>query len=126
MKHKELTQRDFNTYDDMVDSWGYESLATDFIGDYQGDIFYLLKNNDEYSILDIGYGSCSGCDALEACDTREDRIELAESIKSSMKWFSKKDLLDHLNVEYLETQYFYYQTDAKEIIEKYKGILNGL
>lgn len=126
MKHKEITQRDFDTYDDMVDSFDCLSLATDFIGDYQGDIFYLLKKDNEYCLLVIGYGSCSGCDALEACDTREERIELAESIRSSMQWFSKEDLLDHLNVEYLETQYYWYEADAKEVIEKYKGILNGL
>ena len=51
-------------------------------GSYQGDFWYIgLKDNKIY-FLNIGYGSCSGCDALLA---REDDIQGLISLQDSIK-----------------------------------------
>ena len=33
--------------------------------DYQGDTFVLLEKDSKYGFLNIGWGSCSGCDAVQ-------------------------------------------------------------
>jgi hypothetical protein len=52
----------------------YRSLVSSFaevvvervFGQYQGDILFLLKQGKQRGLLVVGYGSCSGCDQLEA------------------------------------------------------------
>ena len=66
-------------YDQIVATQG-EMLGNWTLGDWQGDYVYLLKNEDRYAFTVIGYGSCSGCDALEACESDEEFNELKEEI----------------------------------------------
>lgn len=60
-------------YDNLVRSWRYEVVAWLRTGEYQGDYWVILRKFSSrayrYGFLVIGYGSCSGCDALEAAVT---------------------------------------------------------
>jgi hypothetical protein len=38
--------------------------------------------------LTFGWGSCSGCDALQACSTYRDLAELMASLASGVIWFA--------------------------------------
>lgn len=62
---KELTGKE--SYRELIDSFGVTVLVVDEDCDYQGDSRYLLKKGRQFGILEFGWGSCSGCDALEAC-----------------------------------------------------------
>jgi hypothetical protein len=73
-------------YDPIVTYLG-ETLVCADIGDYQGDIYLLLRTSNGYGFVVIGYGSCSGCDALQACKSYEDVDNLIDSIQASMKTF---------------------------------------
>jgi hypothetical protein len=53
-------------YDELIKSFGYEYVSEEF-GDYQGDIAVVFREGNRKGYLIFGYGSCSGCDALEAC-----------------------------------------------------------
>lgn len=55
--------------------------------DYQGDTLYLLRANGKYGYLQVGWGSCSGCDALQGCDDWDDLQRLANDLESDIKWF---------------------------------------
>ena len=44
--------------------------------DYQGDERYLLEKNGKYGYIIIGFGSCSGCDWLQGCSTKKEKIDL--------------------------------------------------
>lgn len=57
-------------------------------GSYQGDYWYIgLKDNKIY-FVNIGYGSCSGCDALLATDDDiQGLVNLQNSIKSDIREF---------------------------------------
>lgn len=49
-------------------------------GDYQGTLIYVIANTgyqpSTYWAVDVGYGSCSGCDALQAItDYRDEHSE---------------------------------------------------
>lgn len=54
------------TYDDLLATFPAEVAVFVTTGDYQGDHLVLLRRGGEYGYLEVGYGSCSGCDALEA------------------------------------------------------------
>jgi hypothetical protein len=79
----------YPSYEQIVDALG-KTVVYERAGDYQGDLFYLIQDGDRYGFVSIGYGSCSGCDAMEACDSKEEVMELAGSIESGVRWFDNK------------------------------------
>ena len=54
------------------DYWDGESITEVDNGDYQGTLLFLIPkvtyqpSEDEYLMTYVGYGSCSGCDTLQA------------------------------------------------------------
>lgn len=82
--YRERRQRDGYaslSYDDLLNTAGVGVLASATFGDYQGDTVFLVEENgltfdglnedgtDRFiarrGVVVVGYGSCSGCDALE-------------------------------------------------------------
>lgn len=59
--------------------------------DYQGDYLCFGEGQGKYYFVDFGYGSCSGCDALEACNSFQDLLEVREDIKRNIKEFESLD-----------------------------------
>jgi hypothetical protein len=84
-------------YEPMVNAFGRRVLVAVDVNDYQGDSYRLIADGDEpdqrYGLLIFGWGSCSGCDALQWCDSVEELQELADQLQSSIKWFSDKETL---------------------------------
>lgn len=79
----------------LVASWGYEVVASEIFGSWQGDEAYILSDGDRIGIIVIGYGSCSGCDAFEAAlpfpaDDNSDWSELTslcDEWRTVVRWF---------------------------------------
>lgn len=88
---KESKPKPFDVYDmpgyrEMLEAEEIEILAWETFGSYQGDYAVVVKRNEMLGFLVIGYGSCSGCDALEACDTQEEYDSLMSSVLNSISW----------------------------------------
>ena len=78
-------------YEPMIKAFGDVIIQVDEC-DYQGDTWVVLRDEDgQHGYLEFGWGSCSGCDALQACDTIDEVNELAISIYESIRWFESKD-----------------------------------
>lgn len=73
-----------------------EKVGAD-LGYYQGDYVALVTEDigygsgDRWGFLVIGYGSCSGCDELDAADTVEDMLKIATDMVERIRWFSTLD-----------------------------------
>jgi hypothetical protein len=111
------------SYGDIVNGFGSVLLeVTD--GDYQGDSRFLLKDGERVGWLQFGWGSCSGCDALEACDSKADFDELAASLKSEVKWFdSKKAALKFFEEHDWEADYSWHDDEQKQFVAQAKELL---
>ena len=55
--------------------------------DYQGDTRVLLKKDEKWGFLVIGWGSCSGCDALQGCGSYKEIGELIGQLDNDIQWF---------------------------------------
>lgn len=74
-------------YDPIIQSFG-EVLISVRDDDYQGDTRVLLKEDGQYGFLVVGWGSCSGCDALQAAESYEEIDSLIETLRNAIRWFS--------------------------------------
>lgn len=87
--------------------------------DYQGDMRVLLRSDSAYGFVVIGFGSCSGCDALQACTTFEDVDRLIDQIELDIHWFNTlAEAQTYVALDSLRALSFYYHsakwTDFKQ------------
>jgi hypothetical protein len=84
-------------YEPMVSAFGQRTIVSADDDDYQGDSYRLiadgLRADERYGLLTFGWGSCSGCDALQACESAEDVQSLLDQLQDSVKWFPSKEAL---------------------------------
>lgn len=93
---------DYNIYDY---EWSYHNLlkirnywpvASSSTGGYQGDYLVVTKKDGEYGVIIIGYGSCSGCDALQSCRDMKDVRDLAMGMNPMPVGRTKEDVISYL------------------------------
>ena len=73
---------------------------------WQGDTLVLYEKDGKYGWLRFGWGSCSGCDALQGCSSYKEIQELIDSLESSVQWFeSKKEAIKFFKTHDWEGDY---------------------
>lgn len=61
--------------------------------DYQGSTVAVMERSGQYGVLIFGWGSCSGCDALQACESYKDIADLRRSLFDSIQWGTAEDTI---------------------------------
>jgi hypothetical protein len=105
-------------YKPMLKAFGEILLQVD-CGQYQGDSYIIIKNDDKYGYLNFGWGSCSGCDALQACGNICEVQELMDQLYSQIHWFdSLKELKEYFSTKDWSLDYSWYYDDFKDFVNK--------
>lgn len=120
------TEKYFNApinYDPLLESFGYKVVLKVDDDDYQGDSRVLFKNKkEEYGYLIFGWGSCSGCDALQASSSYNDLEELQQKLFEDIKWFySLEEIQGYFKQKDWELEYCGHSEETKKFI---KSVLN--
>lgn len=77
----------YYSYSDLIESMEVEVLARHDDDDYQGDSRLLVRDGIRYGLLTYGWGSCSGCDALEGAGSNlADVTELRDQMWRQIHW----------------------------------------
>jgi len=106
-------------YNIIVSLFG-EVLIASHDKDYHGDSFYLLKKQDKYGYLSLSWGSCSGCDALQACNNYDELQQLVSRLETSINWQNSfEDLQQWIKSRDWETT-IEWHTGAKEFLTKFR------
>lgn len=113
-----------SSYQPILESFGNIVIQVDD-NDYQGDSRVLFKNEDKYGYLQFGWGSCSGCDALQACDSFDEVDKLIEELRDSIKWFTKTECIEFFENHDWEGDYSWLEDGQKEFINKVKDYLRN-
>ena len=115
----------WSDYNPMLQSFGYKILVQKDQKSYSGDSWLLFKDNARYGYLCFGWGSCSGCDALQACKTLEEVDELRHSIHNSIQWFDTLAGCQEYIKTCTENVHWYSGEEAfEEFIEEVQGLAN--
>lgn len=112
----------WSSYNPMIQSFGQVLLQVDD-ADYQGDTRVLLKNENKYGILIFGWGSCSGCDALQACSNYEELADLYVGMWNRIRWNTPENVLKYLKEHDWEADFAWWQDETKEFVKESIKIL---
>jgi hypothetical protein len=111
-------------YQPMLDAFGKIAIQVDD-HDYQGDSRLLYDENGKIGFLIFGWGSCSGCDALQACDTLEEVQKLCDGLQSEIHWFdNREEALKWFLTHDWEGDYSWYADETKKFVRKCKEYLS--
>lgn len=120
---------DCRLYSDLIDSFELDSLVEQHDDDWQGDSRYLFSDpnkDNRYGILIYGWGSCAGCDALDACDSHNERVELRDQLFDSIKWGTAKESLEYMNSHDWKGDYCCSEEFNKSAIEFLEKIIENM
>lgn len=127
-----IPEGEYPEYSHIVESWGYEVIATRVFGCYQGDIGYLLRDGERHGLAVIGYGSCSGCDNLAAATPWDDDadwspiIELAAGLERGIHWEdTHEELMEWVNTT-PENHWWSYDDDMVEWLNSHGANLTPI
>jgi hypothetical protein len=116
---------DTDDYQPIIDAIGTPIVQYE-IGQYDGDTLILFRNaNHQYGYLTIGWGSCSGCDALQGCESYDDLQALIDEIEAGVRWFdSAGDALHFINNHDWAGEYFGGDPDTAKFVAECQSILS--
>ena len=105
-------------YQPIIDEIGKVLIQVDD-NDYQGDSRVLYEKDGKYGFLIFGWGSCSGCDALQACSSIKEVQDLIDVLLNKVKWFdSLEELKKYFSEKDWELEYSYNADETKEFIAR--------
>ena len=118
---KTIVVDQYPNYEDLIESFEVKVILSRHDRDYQGDSYYLLQNCDEYGILIFGWGSCSGCDALEAClGDSESLTALRDDLWQSIMWLSREAMESYVSIKDFKLEWYGHSSAGNEFITELK------
>jgi hypothetical protein len=111
-------------YQPIIEDFGKVIVQVDD-NNYQGDTRVLLKKGRRYGVLIFGWGSCSGCDALQACKTKKQVDDLIEEMWKSIHWAGPKGMLKWFLEKDWEVEWSFHYDKTKDFINKAITHLGG-
>ena len=97
-------------------------VVQEVAGSYQGDNFNFYDAGDgKFFYLTFGWGSCSGCDWLQACNSWEEVQELVDSLWESTVWFADaQDALDWFEKHDWEGDWSWHTEEVHNFVKSVK------
>ncbi len=106
-----------SSYNRILNEFGEILIQVDD-DSYQGDSRLLYEKDGKLGYLQFGWGSCSGCDALQACNTYEDIDELIKDLNNSIRWFDNEQACLYFFENHdWKLDYSYSKKEQKEFID---------
>jgi hypothetical protein len=111
-------------YDPMIMSIGRVLVQWDE-DDYQGDTVALIERDGQYGILIFGWGSCSGCDALQACDSYQEIDDLRRELFDATRWGTADEIIAWVHDHDWNGSFLYSRFPTERFIAAVDRALSG-
>jgi len=114
-----LEKKSYYSYDDLVSAMDTEILIECHEGSYQGDSHYLMEKNGEYGILTFGWGSCSGCDALEAIGEDYDKVvSFMNDLYDEIEWMTLDEMKASITSTDFEGKFYFWTSEGNAFVKQ--------
>lgn len=108
-------------YDTLLESFEVPIVLQVDDNDYQGDTRVLLRDGPRWGILIFGWGSCSGCDALQDCSGLAEVTELRDKMWNDIHWEgSVADMYAYVSGKDWPLDYSWHSNATKVFVAKVK------
>lgn len=105
----------FSDYKPIIEYFGKVLVMVEDDECYSGDTRILYDDNGKgFGYLCIGWGSCSGCDRLQACENYKELAALIKDLEEDIKWLPRADMLKFFKEHDWKGDYSY----SKDFVEK--------
>jgi hypothetical protein len=116
-------------YEDLVASMEFDALiAWHDQRDYQGDTWVLARRGGRFAFLNFSWGSCSGCDALEAAGgSIKELTELRNRLYGQIRWFeTEAELWNWVDDDsFHPTQAYFHRSDFRTFLTEVRDALGS-
>lgn len=104
-------------YQPLLESFEYPIVLQIDDDDWQGDSRLLLRDSKRWGFLIFGWGSCSGCDTLQACQSYEEVEELRQGLLHDIHWEDDaQKLLSYMENKDWEGEWYWLSDNSKKFI----------
>lgn len=87
------------------------------MGGYQGDLIVIVKKADKFGMIVTGYGSCSGCDVLQACYNNKKKLkQLQKELCDKVIWKDITPFITYLKKKDWRSEYYYGEQELPPFI----------
>lgn len=110
-----------------VDEFVGKAVVSVSDGDYQGTTRILYQNKEDpslYAVREYDWGSCSGCDFMQGCNTWDELLEYVQHAVDGVEWGTASETLKVLDKMEADTREWR-QEEVKEFIAESRKFLNG-
>ena len=112
-------------YDPLIKIIGSVALQVDD-DDYSGDSRVLYKDGERFGVLIFGWGSCSGCDALQSCGSWKEVADIANEMQRDTKWFdSAADALAYFETHDWAGDYSWHAEETRQFVEQASALFKA-
>jgi hypothetical protein len=119
---------ELTTYTPIINYFG-KVIISHSDDDWSGDTIAIIQHptsQDMIGYLQFGWGSCSGCDRLKACENYNDLAKLIENMENSIIWkHNESDMVDWINNRDWEAQFIWSNESLKNFLINACELLNG-
>lgn len=117
------------SYEEVVKSWGLTVEHFETFGSYQGDHLAVVSGAEGIGLVVFGYGSCSGCDQLEAitpygddeADDWQPVVDLADQLRRDVHFEPTRDALRDWIDTHPESRWWSYDEEVASWLNRTFG-----
>jgi hypothetical protein len=112
------------SYDNAYEAMGFRVLLEEWVGDFAGDILFLVKDQkDTFGLIVAGYGSCSGCDVMQDVNGPKEECEVAEGCLDESLCGTLEEIAAHIEAERAENRWWRKDRDVDLKIKQWTEVM---
>ena len=112
------------TYENLIESDGFEIIDSLYMGSYDGDLLVMVKKDHRFGLITTGFGSCSACDLLQAAIYHgEKHVKDLRDTLCNVIMYDGGDFINYLDNKNWDAEYYRGDKNLSDFISRCKEMV---